>query len=91
MLVEHAADGLLAYSVHPGGIMTRLAEAMHQDTHSALTDNPALTGDTIAFLTHERRPWLAGRYLSCTRDMEELLAREDEISGSEKLKVRLVL
>lgn len=121
MLVELAGEGLLAYSIHPGGIMTRLAEAMPQETHAgeklcsepimlivvhvgihidkgltfpvwaALTDKPELTGDTIAFLTQERRTWLAWRYLSCTWAMEELLGREGELSETEKLKVRLVL
>lgn len=34
LLVEVAREGLLAYSVHPGGIMTQLAEAMPQETHA---------------------------------------------------------
>lgn len=34
LLVELAREGLLAYSVHPGGIMTQLAEAMPQETHA---------------------------------------------------------
>lgn len=54
-------------------------------------DKPELAGDTIVFLTQERRERLAGRYLSCTWDMEELLARDDEITKGDKLKVRLVL
>lgn len=33
LLAEQAAQGLLAYSVHPGGIMTKLAEAMPKETH----------------------------------------------------------
>lgn len=45
----------------------------------------------MAFLTQERRNWLAGRYLSCTWDMEELLSREEEIVQGDKLKVRLAL
>lgn len=34
MLVEQAKEGLLAFSVHPGGIMTQLAEAMPRETHA---------------------------------------------------------
>jgi NAD(P)-dependent dehydrogenase (short-subunit alcohol dehydrogenase family) len=34
LLVEQARQGLLAYSVHPGGIMTQLAEAMPMETHA---------------------------------------------------------
>ncbi|OKL59689.1 hypothetical protein UA08_05021 [Talaromyces atroroseus] len=91
LLVEQAKKGLLAFSVHPGGIMTQLAEAMPKETHAGFTDKPELTGDTIVFLTQERREWLAGRYLSCTWDMQELLEREDEITKGDKFKVRLVL
>jgi NAD(P)-dependent dehydrogenase (short-subunit alcohol dehydrogenase family) len=91
LLVELAGEGIVAYSLHPGGIMTRLAEAMPQETHAALTDTPQLAGDTIAFLTQTRREWLSGRYLSCTWDMEELLSREHEIADTDMLRVRLVL
>ncbi|OAP64261.1 hypothetical protein AYL99_00233 [Fonsecaea erecta] len=91
LLVEQRTQGLLAFSVHPGGVMTQLAEAMPRETHAGFTDSPSLAGDTIAFLTGERREWLAGRYLSCTWDMEELLERQKEIEEGDKLKVRLVL
>lgn len=33
LLVEQATQGLLAFSVHPGGVMTELATAMPQETH----------------------------------------------------------
>ncbi|EXJ66467.1 uncharacterized protein A1O5_10619 [Cladophialophora psammophila CBS 110553] len=91
LLVEQRKQGLLAFSVHPGGVMTQLAEAMPKETHPTFTDSPSLAGDTIAFLTCERREWLAGRYLSCTWDMEELFARRKEIEEGDKLKVRLVM
>lgn len=50
-----------------------------------------MAADTLVYLTQERREWLAGRYLSCTWDVPELLAREDEIVGGDKLKMRMVL
>lgn len=34
LLVEQTEAGLLAFSIHPGGIMTQLAEAMPQETHA---------------------------------------------------------
>jgi NAD(P)-dependent dehydrogenase (short-subunit alcohol dehydrogenase family) len=40
LLVEHAHQGLLAYSVHPGGIMSKLAEAMPKETHSGRPQIP---------------------------------------------------
>lgn len=58
---------------------------------TGLTDTPALAGDTIAFLTQGRREWLAGRYVSCQWDMEELMARETEIVEGNKLKMRMAL
>ncbi|KAL7904084.1 oxidoreductase-like protein [Trichoderma velutinum] len=91
LLVEQSKQGLLAFSVHPGAIMTELALAMPKETHAMLGDKPELTGDTIAFLTQKRREWLAGRYLSCNWDMEEFLGREEEIVKGEKLKLRLTV
>lgn len=53
-------------------------------------DTPELAGDTIVYLTKEKREWLAGRYINCTWDMPELMAQKDEIVKGDKLKVRLV-
>lgn len=92
LLVEAAEKGLLAYSVHPGAIMTELAEkGMPKDTLALLGDSPELAGDTVAWVTQQRRDWLAGRYLSCTWDMEELLAKKEHVVTRDLLKVRLVL
>jgi hypothetical protein len=49
-----------------------------------------LSGDTIVFLTKEKRDWLGGRYINCTWDMPELMAQEEDIVKGDKLKVRLV-
>lgn len=47
--------------------------------------------DSICYLTRERRPWLAGRYISCNWDFPELFSREKEIVDGDKLKVKLVI
>ncbi|KAI1819608.1 oxidoreductase-like protein [Xylaria intraflava] len=91
VMAEYADQGVLAYCVHPGGILTKLALNMPENTHAGLTDTPALAGDTIVFLAHQRREWLAGRYISCKWDMPEFLGREKEIVDGDKLKVRLVV
>lgn len=92
LLVEAASRGLVAYSIHPGGVLTELAEkGMPRDTLAALEDNPRLAGDTLVWLAQERREWLAGRYISSTWDMEELLSKKDEIIRKDLLKVRLLL
>jgi NAD(P)-dependent dehydrogenase (short-subunit alcohol dehydrogenase family) len=88
---EIEGNGLLAYCVHPGAIMTKLAESMPRDTWAGLTDTPEMAADTIAFLTQERREWLGGRYVSCQWDMEELLKKREEIEEGDKLKMRLIL
>jgi hypothetical protein len=59
--------------------------------HAVLVDKPELAANTIAWLTQERRPWLAGRYVSVNWDMEELDSRKDEIVQGDKLKLRLVI
>ena len=48
-----------------------------------------LSADTIVFLTKEKREWLGGRYINCTWDMPELMAKEGEIVKEDKLKVKL--
>ncbi|KAI2465394.1 hypothetical protein F4781DRAFT_409436, partial [Annulohypoxylon bovei var. microspora] len=91
LMVEVGSKGLLAYSVHPGAVLTELAEkGMPPETLLALSDNVNLAGDTVTWLSSERREWLAGRYISSTWDMNELLQRKAEIVEGDKLKVRLV-
>ncbi|KAK6857282.1 hypothetical protein PG995_007469 [Apiospora arundinis] len=92
LMVEAGQQGLLAYSVHPGAVLTDLArDGMPAETLAGLTDAPELVAETVAWLTSERRAWLAGRYVSATWDMEELVRRRDEIVEGDKLKVRLVV
>ncbi|KAH7054324.1 hypothetical protein B0J12DRAFT_718162 [Macrophomina phaseolina] len=86
VMTEYAEKGVLAYAVHPGAILTQLARNLPQEAQK-----PELAGDTIVFLAHKRREWLAGRYISCKWDMPEFLERETEIVEGDKLKVRLVV
>lgn len=44
----------------------------------------------MCYLTAQKRDWLAGRYVDCTWDMEEFLAKEKEIVEGDKLKMRMV-
>lgn len=43
-----------------------------------------------AWLASTRREWLGGRYVSCAWDMEELMGKEEEIVGQDKLKLKMV-
>jgi NAD(P)-dependent dehydrogenase (short-subunit alcohol dehydrogenase family) len=91
LAVEYGDQGLLAYAVHPGGVMTELAERMPAYTHPILIDKPELAGDTLAFLASERRSWLSGRYVSVNWDMDEFLGMAGEIVRRDLLKVRMAV
>jgi len=91
LLVEYGEQGLLSYVIHPGGVMTDLASQLPKEMHKFLGDTPDLAGSTLVWLTKEKRDWLAGRYVSSNWDMEELVARQQEIIDGDKLKVRLVV
>ncbi|KAI9843946.1 MAG: hypothetical protein M1837_005987 [Sclerophora amabilis] len=88
---EYGEQGILAYAIHPGGVATELAKQMPEDLHGLLTDTPELAADAMVFLTQQRRTWLAGRYISVTWDLPELISREKEIVEADKLKMRMVL
>lgn len=87
--LEYGNQGLLAYSLHPGAVKTDLALNMPEFMHEILTDEPELSGDTVVWLTAEKRTWLQDRFISVVWDMEELLARKDEIEQKELLRLRL--
>lgn len=88
--LEYGDQGLVAFCVNPGAIKTKITENAPEALRNALPDSPDVAGDTIAWLAAERREWLAGRYVSCQWDMEELMKRKDEIIENDKLKVRMV-
>lgn len=89
--IEYAKEGLVVFAVHPGAVPTDLSLRMPESTHSILVDKPELAGDSIAWLTQDRKDWLSGRYISVNWDMPELISRRDEIVQGDKLKFRIVL
>ena len=92
LVVEYGAQGLLPIAVQPGAVATEMIlSALPEKYHWNLTHTPELAADTIVWLTQERKDWLAGRYLSASWDMPEVMARKDEIVQGDKLKVKLVL
>jgi NAD(P)-dependent dehydrogenase (short-subunit alcohol dehydrogenase family) len=90
-MADHGDQGILAYCVHPGGVLTDMGQKMPKETHVLLGDKAEVAADTMCFLTTERREWLAGRYISCTWDMLELLSRKDEIVNGNKLVQRMIV
>lgn len=88
---EYGNQGILAYGIHPGAVMSDMGKTLPESYHASLTDEPEVAADTMVFLTKERQDWLAGRYISCTWDMDELLAKRPEIEKGDLLKVRLAV
>ncbi|KAI0847843.1 putative oxidoreductase [Daldinia vernicosa] len=87
---EYGDQGIVCYSLHPGGIKTDLATNMPKDVQAlVITDEVALPADTLAWLGAERRPWMNGRFINVKWDMKELEAKKDEIVKGDLLKFRL--
>jgi len=92
--VEYKDQGLVAYSVHPGNILTDIVgngEGMDENFKAVFTETPELCADSLVYLTNEKRDWLSGRYINCTWDLPELTSslKKDEIVKEDKLKVKL--
>lgn len=89
--VEYEAEGILAYTIHPGAILTNLGHRLPDYMTGILTDKEALPANAVVFLTQQRQEWLAGRYVSATWDMPELFKKKDEIVKGNLLKVRMLV
>ncbi len=57
---------------------------------AVFVETPELSADSITYLVSQRRDWLGGRYVNCTWDLPELMAKEDELVKGDKLKTRFV-
>ena len=89
LTAEYAEEGLLTYSIHPGGVKTELASGMPEYMHKHLKDEPELAANTLVWLTNEKRTWLADRYINVQWDMEELVSKREEIESKGLLTMRL--
>ncbi|KAH6679747.1 putative 2-(R)-hydroxypropyl-CoM dehydrogenase [Halenospora varia] len=93
---EYGDKGVSAFSIHPGNVITPLLlnltggeEGLKNSGMAHIfVETPELAGDTLAFLTREKRQWLSGRYVNVTWDMPELMAKEKTIVEGDKLKVK---
>lgn len=63
----------------------------NKEKKTELTDDETLCGGFLTWLTSEKRPWLSGRYLSATWDVNELELKKDEIVNENKLVMRMVI
>ncbi|OIW24560.1 NAD(P)-binding protein [Coniochaeta ligniaria NRRL 30616] len=88
---EYYQQGLIAISLHPGGVKTDLALNMPPDRLDVLTDTPELAADTLVWLSRERRDWLSGRFATVGWDMEQLEQKKQEILQRNLFKFRVVV
>lgn len=86
---EYGEKGLLVHNLHPGAVNTELAQGMPESLHKILIDEPELPGDTVVWLTRQRREWLQDRFVSSVWDMEEFEARKDEVVGRNLLRFKM--
>jgi NAD(P)-dependent dehydrogenase (short-subunit alcohol dehydrogenase family) len=77
--LEYGPQGVVAFSIHPGGVDTDLARNLDESMHALLTEQPDLPADTIVWLTKERREWLGGRFVNTMWDMKDFEERKEEI------------
>ncbi|KAF2727309.1 oxidoreductase-like protein [Polyplosphaeria fusca] len=95
LCVEYGAQGVTALCVHPGGVRTELALNMPEFMWEYLVDTEELCGDGVAWLAGEagteRGEWLGGRYVSVKWDVDELMAKKEEVVRGDLLKVRLAV
>lgn len=90
---EYGDKGILAYSIHPGSILSEMTSgsSVPPEHRHFFIDTVELPAHTLLWLIKERRDWLAARYISCNWDMEEFLAKKEEIVKGDKLKPKLVV
>ncbi|KAI9837888.1 MAG: putative secondary metabolism biosynthetic enzyme [Sclerophora amabilis] len=82
-----------AFAVHPGAVKTEMAKDTPEEFVPYLVDDVGLCGAFCVWLTklREERAWLSGRFLLATWDVDELLARREDIVRKDLLKARLAL
>ncbi|KAI0533615.1 putative short-chain type dehydrogenase [Xylaria digitata] len=92
---EYSSKGIIAITIHPGNVPTDMTLGpdgkMAEELAHIFVETPELTGDSVVYLTKERREWLGGRYINVTWDLPELMELKDEIVKGDKLKMELVV
>lgn len=89
---QFGKDGLLAVNIHPGAVMTPMAEGnTPEEFLPYLVDDVGLCGAFCVWLSTQRESvqWLNGRFISANWDTRELLAKKAEIVEKDLLKWRI--
>ncbi|KAK5633015.1 hypothetical protein RRF57_008729 [Xylaria bambusicola] len=92
---EYSDKGIVAFTIHPGNVATDMTRGpdgkVPAEIAHIFVDTPELTGDSVVYLSKEKREWLGGRYVNVTWDLPELMDMKDEIVKGDKLKVQFVV
>jgi len=91
LVAEYGSQGVVSIALHPGSIVTDMSAALGKEFEVFLTETVELAAHTAVWLVSERREWLAGRYVSALWDVDELVAKKQEIVEGDKLKIRMVV
>jgi NAD(P)-dependent dehydrogenase (short-subunit alcohol dehydrogenase family) len=91
---EYEAEGIRTFAYHPGAILTTIApfESMSPEIRAHFIDTTELAAGFTLWLVAggERVDFLRGKFVSANWDVEELLAKKDEIEGRDLLWTRVV-
>lgn len=87
--VDHGADGVKCFTMHPGGVATELALNMPESIHGGLTDKPELPAAFAVWLASGKADWGVGRYFSANWDVDELVQHKNEIVNDDLLVNRM--
>ncbi|KAL6305500.1 putative oxidoreductase [Sparassis latifolia] len=91
IMADYGTQGVLAFALHPCITPTELNAKWAPEVRKMCIDTPELGAHTVVWLMRARRDWLGGRYISANWDVDELLAKRQEIVDGDKLKMRMVL
>jgi NAD(P)-dependent dehydrogenase (short-subunit alcohol dehydrogenase family) len=87
--VDHGADGIKCFALHPGGVATELGLTMPEALHAYLIDKPELAAGFAVWLCSGKADWARGRYLSANWDVTELSALQEKIEANDLLVNRM--
>ncbi|KAH8888979.1 NAD(P)-binding protein [Thozetella sp. PMI_491] len=88
-LMTHLAaayPNLTTVAVHPGLVKT---DMMLEQFKGFNLDTPELSGSVMAWLATDKARFLSGRFISVNWDVDDLVARKDEIVSEELLQLKL--
>ncbi|KAB5580996.1 short chain dehydrogenase reductase [Coniochaeta sp. 2T2.1] len=89
LAAESGGGELRVTHVHPGAIRTGMAEEFERAGVLFEYDDVSLPADFLVWVGSEEAEWLGGRYVFASWDMEELVARKEEIEEGRELTVGL--